>query len=206
MTATRRPLIVGLTGSIGMGKSTVAQMFEDAGVPVFDADAAVHSLQGRGGALVPVIEAEFPGTTGAGEVDRLKLGASVLGNKARLAALEAIIHPAVAKLRTAFFDSHRSDEILVFDIPLLFEKGGSDSVDSIVVVSAPARLQRERVLARPGMTAEKFSQILALQTPDAEKQARADFVIDTGGSMAETRAQLQIILTKLRAALAHPSK
>jgi len=184
----RRPFILGLTGSIGMGKSAVSSMFADLGVPVFDADAAVHALQGPGGALLGPIEAEFPGTTGARGVDRQKLGAAVFGNPRALARLEAIVHPAVAALRAAFLARHADKPLVVFDIPLLFEKGGRESVDAVAVVSAPADAQRARVLARPGMTAEKFGQILALQVPDAQKRAQADFVIDTGTTLEETRA------------------
>ena len=196
------PLIIGLTGSIGMGKSTVAAMFEALGVPVFDADAEVHRLQGPGGALLPVIEAAFPGTTGPKGVDRGKLGAQVFGDDAALARLEGIVHPAVAAARQAFLIEHTGQPQVVFDIPLLFEKGGAGQVDRVVVVSAPAEVQRARVLARPGMTPEKFAQILARQVPDAEKRARADHVIDTGTTLAATRAavsELVAELLKLRA-------
>jgi dephospho-CoA kinase len=195
----RRPIIIGLTGSIAMGKSTVTKMFEAEGVPCFDADAAVHVLQGPGGALVAAIEAAFPGSTGSMGVDRQKLGAMVFGDKARLAALEEIIHPAVAQIRGEFLGQHEDAPIILFDIPLLFEKGGNASVDSIVVVSAPPEEQRKRALARDGMTAEKFGHILTLQTPDAEKRARADHVIDTGGSLDQSRMQVRTILAQLRA-------
>lgn len=183
-----RPFILGLTGSIGMGKSTVAGMLAGLGVPVFDADAAVHRLQGPGGALVEAIEAAFPGTTGPGGVDRLKLGPLVLGQPEQLARLEALIHPAVAAMREEFLAEHAGKPLVVFDIPLLYEKGGWQGVDAVAVVSAPAEQQQARVLARSGMTPEKFAAILKLQVPDAEKRARADFVIDTGTSLAETRA------------------
>ena len=206
MNAAGKPFIVGLTGSIGMGKSTVAKMFADAGVAVFDADAAVHRLQGKQGALVPAIEAAFPGTTCANGVDRQKLGAAVFGDEAQLKLLESIIHPAVALERKTFFDSRIGDDIIVFDIPLLFEKGGVASVDAIVVVSASADIQRARVLARPGMTKDKLMKIIGLQTPDAEKRARADYVIDTIGDLSDTRAQVQKILQNLRAGLAHQKK
>ncbi len=206
MTAHKRPLVIGLTGSIGMGKSTAAKMFEDAGVAVFDADAAVHRMQSAGGMLVPAIEAAFPGTTNANGTDRQKLGAAVFGNKAKLALLESIIHPAVAKERAAFFKAHRGDALVVFDIPLLFEKGGADAVDVVIVVSAPADIQRDRVLARTGMTDEKFQQILKLQTPDAEKRGRADYVIDTSGELSATQQQVQNILKNLHAGLAHQKK
>jgi dephospho-CoA kinase len=187
--------MLGLTGSIGMGKSTVAAMFEEAGVPVFDADAAVHQLQGPGGALVPVIEASFPDTTGPSGVDRARLGAQVLGDPTALARLEAIIHPAVAEMRTRFLADHADAPLIVFDIPLLFEKGGGAGLDAVAVVSAPPHVQRERVLARPGMTQEKFERILALQMPDAEKRARADFVIDTGVPHEDTRAQVRQLVS-----------
>ena len=192
------PLIIGLTGSIGMGKSTVAAMFEELGVPVFDADAEVHRLQGPRGALLPAIETAFPGTTAPSGVDRGKLGALVFGDDAALARLEAIVHPAVASARQAFLIEHAGQPIVVFDIPLLFEKGGAAQVDQVVVVSAPAEVQRARVLARPGMTPEKFAQILARQVPDAEKRARADHVVDTGAALADTRAQVARLVSALR--------
>jgi dephospho-CoA kinase len=192
-----RPFVLGLTGSIGMGKSAVAAMFAGLNVPVFDADAAVHRLQGPGGELLPEIEAAFPGSTGPDGVNRGKLGAAVFGNRAELARLEGIVHPAVARLRAAFLAENAGRPLVVFDIPLLFEKGGQAQVDAVVVVSAPAEVQRERVLARPGMTAEKFAQILALQVPDAEKRARADHVIDTGTSLAETRHAVQALVHRL---------
>lgn len=201
-----RPLILGLTGSIAMGKSTVAQMFVDEDIPHFDADAAVHRLQGPGGALVAAIEAEFPGTTGQQGVDRLKLGPIVLGDKEKLAKLEAIIHPAVGKLRAEFLEAHRAAPMVLFDVPLLFEKGGHQGVDKIVVVSAPADQQRRRALARDGMTIEKFEHILSLQMPDAEKRKQADFIIDTGTSVAETREQVRNLIKFLRASLADSNK
>jgi len=180
-----------------MGKSTVAAMLRELGVPVFDADAAVHVLQGPGGALLPAIEAAFPGTTGATGVDRPKLGAAVFGDRDELARLEAIVHPAVAEMRKAFLAEHADQPLVVFDIPLLFEKGGNHGLDAVAVVSAPAEAQRTRVLARPGMTVEKFEQILALQVPDAEKRARADFVIDTGIDLASTRAAVERLVRKI---------
>ncbi len=186
-----KPFILGLTGSIGMGKSAVAAMFRGLGVPVFDADAAVHELQGPGGACVALIERAFPGTTGPAGVDRQKLGAKVFGNSDALKQLEQIVHPEVAELRRTFLADHAEAPLIVFDIPLLFEKGGQAGLDAVLVVSAPAHLQRERVLARPGMTEQKFAQILGLQVPDAEKRARADHVIDTGVSLAETRHAVQ---------------
>lgn len=192
-----RPFILGLTGSIGMGKSAVARMFQGLGVPVFDADAAVHRLQGPGGKLLPAIEAEFPGTTGPLGVDRPGLGAAVFGNPDALKRLEAIVHPAVAAMRRDFIRQTAEAPLVVFDIPLLFEKGGAEQVDAVLVVSAPAEVQRERVLARPGMSEEKFEQILKLQVPDAEKRARADHVIDTGTSLAETRHAVQHLVRRL---------
>lgn len=192
-----RPFILGLTGSIGMGKSAVSAMFEDLGVAVFDADAAVHLLQGPDGALLPAIEAEFPGATGPGGVDRQKLGAAVFGNPEALKRLEAIVHPAVGAMRAGFLEEHADEPLVVFDIPLLFEKGGRDQVDAVAVVSAPAEDQRARVLARPGMTEEKFEQILKLQVPDKEKREQADFVIDTGTSLAETREAVRKLVGQL---------
>ena len=192
-----KPFILGLTGSIGMGKSTVAAMFREAGVPVFDADAAVHELQGPGGALLPMIEEVFPGTTGPQGVDRIKLGAAVFGDPEKLKRLEAIVHPAVGAMRAGFLEENAGQKLIVFDIPLLFEKGGFDMIDAVAVVSAPADQQRARVLARPGMTEEKFAQIKAIQVPDAEKRARADYVIDTGCPLAETRASVEQLVDKL---------
>jgi dephospho-CoA kinase len=191
------PLILGLTGSIGMGKSTVAAIFEDLGVPVFDADAQVRAMQGPGGDLVSAIEAAFPGSTDESGVKREALGAIVFGDGAALSRLEAIVHPAVRKAREAFLAEHGDADVIVFDIPLLFEKGGVEIVDRIAVVSAPAQVQRERVLARPGMTEEKFAQILGLQMPDDEKRARADFVIDTGTTIGDTAAQVKALVDKL---------
>ena len=190
-------ITLGLTGSIGMGKSTVARMFEEEGVPVFDADAAVHRLQGAGGALVREIEAHFPGTTGEAGVDRTALAEAVLGESEKLQRLEALIHPAVAREREAFLAAHAGGALVVLDIPLLFEKGGWDKVDRVAVVSAPADVQRARVLARPGMTEAKFDRILALQMPDSEKRARADFVIPTGGELSTTRAAVRAIIACL---------
>lgn len=195
-----RPLIVGLTGSIGMGKSTVAAMFEAAGVPVFDADAEVRAMQGPDGELVAAIESAFPGSTDSGGVSRDRLGALVFGDPEQLARLEAIVHPAVARKREAFLIEHAHAPVVVFDIPLLFEKGGAAAVDRIVVVSAPPEIQRMRVLARPGMTEVKFTHILALQTPDGEKRARADHVIDTGTTLARTEDAVLELVAELRAA------
>lgn len=197
-----KPLTLGLTGSIGMGKSTVAAMFEAAGVPVFDADAEVRAMQGPGGRLVEQIEAAFPGSTGPDGVLRDKLGDQVFDDKRALARLEAIVHPAVAKEREAFLFEHYGTPFVVFDIPLLFEKGGHNAVDRVVVVSAPAEVQRLRVLARPDMTPEKFASILSLQTPDAEKRQRADYIIDTGQSLAETEREVIALINLLHTEIA----
>ena len=190
-------ITLGLTGSIGMGKSTVAAMFAEEGVPVFDADAAVHRLQGPEGALVAQIEAHFPGTTGTNGVERGALAERVLGEPEALRRLEALVHPAVAREREAFLEQHAQAPLVVLDIPLLFEAGGWSQTDKIAVVSAPAEVQRERVLARPGMTREKFEAILARQMPDAEKRARADYVIPTGGAFETTRAAVRAIVSGL---------
>lgn len=192
-------LKVGLTGSIGMGKSTVAAMFAADGVPVFDADAVVHRLQGPGGRLVAAIEAAFPGTTGADGVDRATLGAAVLGDDAAMKRLEAIVHPAVGEERARFLADHADAPIVVFDIPLLFETGGDAAVDRVVVVSAASAVQRARVLARVGMTAAKFASILARQTPDDVKRARADHVIATDVPIEETRAAVRRVIACLNA-------
>ncbi|MEO0062234.1 MAG: Dephospho-CoA kinase [Pseudomonadota bacterium] len=192
-----RPFILGLTGSIGMGKSTVAAMFAALGVPVFDADAEVRRMQGAGGSLLPAIESAFPGTTGPHGVDRGKLGAAVFGDAAALARLEAIVHPAVRHAREAFLIEHAGAPLVVFDIPLLFEKTGRQDVDAVAVVSAPASVQRARVLARPGMDAARFAQILALQMPDADKRVLADYLIDTGASLADTQAQVERLAAQL---------
>ncbi|HVJ01808.1 MAG TPA: dephospho-CoA kinase [Sphingomonas sp.] len=185
---------LGLTGSIGMGKSTVARMFADEGVPVFDADAVVHELQGPGGALVAAIEAEFPDTSGPEGVNRTALREAVYGKPEAFARLEALIHPAVARAREAFLETHGAAPLVVLDIPLLFEAGGWQKVDRIVVVSAPAEVQRARVLGRPGMTESRFAEILARQLPDAEKRARADFVIATDGRLEATRDQVRRVI------------
>lgn len=190
-------ITLALTGSIGMGKSTVAAMFADAGIPVFDADAVVRRLQGPGGRLVPAIESRFPGTTRDGAVDRDALSTAVLADADELAALEAIVHPAIHHERTRFIVENSDSPALLFDIPLLFETGGDHAFDKVIVVSAPPQIQRERVLSRQGMTTEKLNQILARQMPDSEKRERADFVVDTSGSLGNTRAQVDAILTCL---------
>ena len=192
-----KPKIIGLTGSIGMGKSTVAAMFAQDGIPVFDADAEVRAMQGPDGELIPAIEAAFPGSTGPEGVDRDRLGDQVFADKAALARLEAIVHPAVASKRTAFLAAHHDKRAVVFDIPLLFERGGHAAVDAIVVVSAPEAVQRARVLARPGMTPQKFDHIFGLQLRDSEKRERADNVIDTGTSLDETRAQVAALIASI---------
>jgi dephospho-CoA kinase len=186
--------ILGLTGSLGMGKSTTARFFEEAGVPVHDADAVVHRLYE--GEAVAAIEAAFPGTTAAGKVDRNKLAARVLGDDAALARLEAIVHPLVsaAERRLIAEAEARGEKVVVLDIPLLFETGGDARVDAVVVVSAPPEVQQARVLERPGMTMDKLEAILARQLPDAEKRARADFVVDTSQGFDAARAQVRAIL------------
>jgi len=190
---------IGLTGSIGMGKSTVAAMFADEGIAVFDADATVRALQGPGGRLIPAIERAFPGTTGPGGVDRAALGARVFGDDAAIKRLEAIVHPAVGEERAAFLARHADAAMVVFDIPLLFETGGDRNVDVVVVVSADPATQAARVLERPGMTRERLAEILARQTPDADKRARADHVIPTDCPMDQTRAAVRRVIACVRA-------
>ena len=193
-------IIIGLTGSIGMGKSTVAKMFAEEGAPGFDSDAAVHALYAPGGAAVAPVETAFPGVTKNGAIDRAALSAHVVGDPQKIKALELIVHPLVRLAQMRFLQDQRDAgaPFVVLDIPLLFEGSGAKFVDKTVVVSAPAEVQRVRVLARPGMTVEKFEAILAMQMPDAEKRARADFVIDTGGSFDDTRAQVRAVLDALR--------
>lgn len=187
-------LILGLTGSLGMGKSATAKMFAEEGVPVHDADAAVHKLY-DGVAAAP-IEAAFPGTTANGKVDRAKLGVRVLGDATALQKLEQIVHPLVRADEKAFLARAQRDgaQIVVLDIPLLFETGGDERCDAVVVVSAPAETQRARVFERPGMSVEKFEALLAKQMPDAEKRARADFIVDTSRGFDHARAQVRDIL------------
>jgi dephospho-CoA kinase len=186
--------VLGLTGSLGMGKTTTARFFAEEGVPVHDADAVVHRLYE--GEAVAAIEAAFPGTTAAGKVDRDKLAARVLGDAAALKRLEAIVHPLVhaAERRLLAEAEARGEEVAVLDIPLLFETGSDRRVDAVVVVSAPPEVQRTRVLARPGMTMAKFEAILAKQMPDAEKRRRADFVVDSSRGFEAARAQVRAIL------------
>ena len=189
--------IIGLTGSIGMGKSTTAKFFAEAGVPVHDADAAVHQLY-EGEAVGP-IEQAFPGVTGGGKVDRDKLAQRVLGDPAALARLEAIVHPLVRAASDRFLAEAEKNgaRVVVLDIPLLFETKGEDRVNAIVVVSAPPEVQRARMLARPGMTPEKLEAILRKQMPDAEKRARADFVVDSSQGLDSARAQVRAILQQV---------
>ena len=192
-------IVVGLTGSIGMGKSAVAAMFAQEGVPVFDADAVVHDLQGPSGRLIPAIEACFPGSTTVDGVDRAKLGAQVFGDPVKLRQLEEIVHPAVAEARAVFLDDHTDAPMVVFDIPLLLEKGRSPDIDAVVVVSAPADVQRDRVLRRTGMTPERLEQIVARQMPDAEKRTHADYIIETGTTLAATQARVREVIACLTA-------
>jgi len=189
-----QPFVLCLTGSLGMGKSTAAKFFAEAGVLVHDSDAVVHALYE--GEAVAAIEAAFPDTTSNGKVDRNKLAAKVIDDKAALARLEAIVHPLVAKARDKFLADAkaRGAPVVVLDIPLLFEIGGSSSCDAVVVVSAPAEIQRARAFARPGMTEDKFTALLAKQVPDAEKRARADFIVDSSQGLDHARAQVHDIL------------
>ena len=188
---------IALTGSIGLGKSTVAKMFKDAGVPVFDADAVVRELQGPGGGLVDKIGELFPGCVRCGTLDRECLAQIVLADRDKLAVLEGIVHPAVLDARTSFIEANRDSFALVFEIPLLFETGGEKDFDKIVVVSAPAEIGRSRALERAGMTNARLDSILARQTPDEEKRRRADFVIDTGTDLSTTERQVRDILACL---------
>ena len=191
--------VLGLTGSIGMGKSTTAALFAEEGAPVYDADAAVHALYAAGGAAGAAVEALFPGVTGPdGAVDRTALAARVVGDPEALARLEAAVHPLVGAHRAAFFARVAGAETAVVDVPLLFETGGERSVDAVAVVTCPAEMQRARVLARPGMTQARLDALLARQTPDGEKRARADFVIDTGHGVEPVRRRVREVLAALR--------
>jgi dephospho-CoA kinase len=189
--------VLGLTGSLGMGKSATAKMFAEEGVPVHDADAAVHDLYE--GAAAPLIEAAFPGTTTAGKVDRDKLAQRVLGDSAALEKLETIVHPLVRRAEQAFLNeaTRKGACVAVLDIPLLFETGSEGRCDAVVVVSAPPEIQRVRAFERPGMTKQKFAAILAKQMPDADKRARADFVVDTSKGFNAARAEVRDILTRI---------
>jgi len=187
-------LRLAITGSIGMGKSTVAKMFEAQGVPVFDADAVVRDLQANDAELIASIGERFPGTVHDGVLDRDALSRAVVGVPPKLQALEEIVHPRVQEARAHFIAANGNASALLFDIPLLFETGGEADFDKVIVVSAPAEIQRERVLARPGMTAEKLEAILARQWSDAEKRKRADFIVDTGAGLSTTQGQVSDIL------------
>jgi dephospho-CoA kinase len=192
-------VIIGLTGSIGMGKSTTADMFRAEGVAVYDSDRAVHEIYS--GPEAAQIEAEFPGTVVDGVVDRRKLAERVLSDPDALRRLEAIVHPIVLEKRKGFVEERRKagDPFVLFDIPLLFETGGEKDVDAVVVVTAPEAVQRERVMARPGMTEEKFAAILAKQIPDAEKRRRADFIVHSDRGLDSAREQVRLILRELAA-------
>ena len=189
--------ILGLTGSIGMGKTTTAKLFAEEGVPVHDSDAAVHRLYE--GEAVAAIEAAFPGATANGKVDRQKLGAMVVNDAGALKRLEGIVHPLVRQSETRFLELARAagEKIVVLDIPLLYETGAEKRVDAVVVVTAPPETQRQRVLERPGMTPDKLEALLAKQMPDSEKRARADFIVDSGGGLEVAREQVQDILQKI---------
>lgn len=193
-------IVIGLTGSIGMGKSTTAQMFRDAGCPVFDADAAVHSLYAKGGEAVPLIRSVFPDAVLDGAVDRKILGGYMRSDPLNLQVLESFIHPMVGEKRAAFFKQSRDDgaDIVVLDVPLLFETGGHKLVHKVVVVTAPYEVQRERVLARPGMTEAMFETLLSRQTPDKEKRNQADFLIFTHTGLEAAREQVQDVLNTIR--------
>lgn len=189
--------VLGLTGSIGMGKSTTAQLFAEEGIPVHDADAAVHALYE--GEAVPLVEAAFPGTTQNGKVDRQKLAQAVVGKPEALKRLETIVHPLVAKARDRFLQTvrERGAQIALLDIPLLYETGGEALVDAVVVVSASPEIQRQRVMERPGMTVEKFEALLQKQMPDAEKRRRAHFIVDSGRGIEPAREQVRAILKQV---------
>ena len=194
-----KPYLVGLTGSIGMGKSETAKMFARLGIPVYDADAAVHRLYEAGGAAVPIIEREFPGAVKDGKVDRNELARQLAGDAKHFARLEAIVHPLVAHAQAAFLAQaeHEGAEMVLLDIPLLFEKGGHARMDAVVVVSAPADIQRKRVLERPGMTPEKLDHILSRQMPDAEKRAKAHFVVETAHGLDHAFEQVKAAIAAL---------
>lgn len=192
--------IIGLTGSIGMGKSTTAAMFREAGIPVYDADAAVHRAYDVGGIAVEPVGAAFPGVVKDGRVDREALRQAVLGKPEELKKLNGIVHPLIGRERADVFEKARADgaDMIIMDVPLIYETGGEKGMDAVIVVSAPAEMQRERVLAREGMTPERLDAILAQQVPDAEKRRRADYVVDTGRGLDAARDQVTAIITKLR--------
>jgi dephospho-CoA kinase len=200
----KKVFVLGLTGSIGMGKSTTAQLFRDAGVPVYDADAMVHRLYA--GEAVPAIEAAFPGTTGNGMVDRQKLSAQVVHDPEAMQRLESIVHPMLRAHEEAFLAKAAQDQapVAVLDIPLLFETGRADRVDAVLVVTTSPEIQRARILSRPNMTPDKLDLILARQLPDAEKRRRADFVVDTSHGLEDARQQIRHLLAKI-ATLRQPS-
>ncbi len=201
-------ILIGLTGSIGMGKSTTAAMFRDAGVPVYDADAAVHDLYDLGGAAVGPVGEAFTGVVKDGRIDREALRQAVLGDPEALKRLNAIVHPLVGRDRIGFFEKAEAAgaDMVVLDIPLLFETGGHANVDAIVVASAPPELQRERVLARPGMTPERLDAILAQQMADADKRARAHFVVDTSRGLEPARRQVAEIIAAVRSPQFKPAR
>ena len=192
-------IIIGLTGSIGMGKTTTAQMFRDQDCPVFDADAAVHALYAKGGKAVPIIRSVFPDAIKDEAVDRAVLGAHMRADPLQLKVLESFIHPLVGESRAAFFSENKDADIVIMDVPLLFETGLDKAVHKIVVVTAPAQIQRERVLAREGMTPELFESLLARQMPDAEKRKRADYLVFSDRGLENAREQVHQIIKTLRA-------
>jgi len=199
-----RPLLIGLTGSIGMGKSETAKMFARLGIPVNDSDANVHAVYEPGGAAVPEIEKSFPGTVRDGRVDRAALSRSLAADPSGFKTLEAIVHPLVAKVQQAFLARAMADgaDMVVLDVPLLFETGGHARMDAVVVVSAPSHIQRTRVLERPGMTEDKLDQILSRQMPDEEKRAKAHYVVVTDKGLDHAFEQVQMIVKDLRAKIA----
>lgn len=199
----RRPFVLGLTGSIGMGKSTTAGFFREAGIPVWDADAAVHRLYAKGGRAVPGIAAMFPDAAGPDGIDRARLKSHIARDPANLKRIEAVVHPLVGDDRAAFIlqCAESGADLLVVDVPLLFEGGNEKAVDAVLVVTAPQDVQRDRVLARPGMTEDHFRRILAAQMPDAEKRKRADYVVETD-TLQSTRAEILRIIAELRAKVA----
>lgn len=196
--------IIGLTGSIGMGKSTTAAMFREAGIPVYDADAAVHAAYAVGGVAVGPVGTAFPGVVKDGRVDREALRQQVLGNPDAMAKLNSIVHPLIGQSRADAFAAATASgaDMIILDVPLIYETGGEKNMHAVIVVSAPAEMQRERVLAREGMSRERLDAILAQQMPDAEKRKRADYVIDTGKGLEAARAQVAEVIEALRASAA----